>query len=518
LRADFEPTLEQFDSRHAPIRAESVGMIRSAPDIAPTTLSKTAPSGRYMRPISPEIVAGLTKLTDFCIVPLAAYGAFTLYIIEFLRLADRFTSYGLASLIAAAAFVTGLSRAQAYDFSRLSSLRWQATRGFLVWAATASLLLVLAFVTKLSSDYSRGWAVSWSLGVLGLFLIVRTILWMTIRNWALAGRLVRNVVIVGSGDTARTLIAELRRLPPTEIAILGLVDDRCDRRPDAIDGIPVIGTVDELLLYSRDVIIDEVIIALPLTAEARIKLLFERLGQMPADLRLSVAPLAEAFPIRGLIFHGRTPVIEVANRPLQHWNALAKWFEDKVLGSLMLLVFLPFMVVIAALIKLDSRGPVFFVQERYGFNNKVIRVVKFRTMRAEQCDASGAARTVRNDPRLTPVGRVLRRFSLDELPQLMNVVLGHMSLVGPRPHAITMRAGSQLYHEAVDRYLHRHRVKPGMTGWSQVNGLRGEIDTVEKARARVRYDLQYIEDWSIWLDIKILLMTFRVIFARENAY
>jgi lipopolysaccharide/colanic/teichoic acid biosynthesis glycosyltransferase len=184
----------------------------------------------------------------------------------------------------------------------------------------------------------------------------------------------------------------------------------------------------------------------------------------------------------------------------------------------LLVLVAPFMAFIALVIKLDSKGPVFFIQDRFGFNNQVIRVVKFRTMHADQGDITGAARTVRNDPRLTRVGRVLRVFSLDELPQLVNVVAGQMSLVGPRPHALTMRAGSQLYHEAVHEYLHRHRVKPGITGWSQVNGLRGEIDTIEKARARVRFDLQYIDDWSIWLDLKILFMSFRVIVSRENAY
>jgi Undecaprenyl-phosphate glucose phosphotransferase len=496
-------------------------MITPAHDIAPACAPNAAPSSRYMRPISSEIVIGVTKLIDFSIVLFACYGAYHLYIIGFLALSDPFTSYGLASLIAAAAFVTGLNRVRAYEFSRLSSLRWQATRGLMVWVATASLLLGLAYITKISSDYSRGWAIAWSLGAYGLFLIDRAALWLTLRRWANASRLVRRVVIVGSSESACRLIAKLRQLPPTEIAILGVfelgaLDARAE--PRTVEGILVRGDIDALLSYSREVIIDEVIVALPLTAEQEIKTLFDRLRQMPADLRLSMESLANAVPIRGIAFHGGIPVIEVVDRPLRHWNALTKWFEDKALGTLLLLLFLPFMIIIAALIKLDSPGPVFFVQDRYGFNNKVIRVMKFRTMQAAQCDASGAARTVRDDPRLTGAGRILRRFSLDELPQLMNVVVGHMSLVGPRPHAVTMRAGSQLYHEAVDEYLHRHRVKPGMTGWSQVNGLRGEIDTVEKARARVRYDLHYIENWSIWLDIKILLMTFRVIFARENAY
>jgi Undecaprenyl-phosphate glucose phosphotransferase len=475
-----------------------------------------ARASRYIHPVSPEIVVGLTKLMDFGTVLLAAWLAFRIYISGILALADPFSSYGLAALIAAAAFVTGLNRVRAYEFTRLVDLGRQALRGFLVWLATASLLLGLAYITKITSDFSRGWAIGWSLGVYGLFLIGRAGLRLALEQWANAGRLVRNVVIVGSGEPARRLIGKLRLLPATEIAIIGVFDDRPG--PASIDGVPVRGNIDALLTYSREVPIDEMILALPLTAEAHIKELIDRLRETPADLRLSMEPLSDALPIRGVSFHGGVPLIEAVDRPLRHWNALTKWFEDKSLGALLLILFLPFMAVIAALIKLDSRGPVFFVQERYGFNNKVIRVIKFRTMRADQCDPSGAARTVRNDPRLTRVGGFLRRFSLDELPQLMNVVAGQMSLVGPRPHAVTMRAGTQLYQDAVAHYLRRHRVKPGMTGWSQVHGLRGEIDTIEKAEARVRYDLHYIENWSIWLDIKILLMTFRVIFARENAY
>ena len=493
-------------------------MITPARDIATSTGQEAAvaQTSRYIRPVSPEIVVGLTKLMDFGIVLLAGYLAYRIYISGFLALADPFTAYGLAALIAAAVFVTGLNRVRAYDFGRLADLRWQATRGFLVWIATASLLLALAYITKISSDFSRGWAIGWSLGVYGLFLIGRGGLGLALRQWANAGRLVRNIVIVGAGEPARRLIGKLRLLPAAEVAILGVFDDRPG--PQSIDGVPLRGNIDALLTFSREVLIDEVILALPLTAEARIKELIDRLRETPADLRLSMELLADAMPIRGVSFHGAVPVIEVVDRPLRHWNALTKWFEDKALGAVLLILFLPFMAVIAALIKLDSRGPVFFVQERYGFNNKVIKVIKFRTMRADECDASGAARTVRNDPRLTRVGGFLRRFSLDELPQLMNVVVGHMSLVGPRPHAITMRAGTELYQEAVAEYLRRHRVKPGMTGWSQVHGLRGEIDTIEKAEARVRYDLHYIDDWSLWLDLKILLMTFRVIFARENAY
>jgi lipopolysaccharide/colanic/teichoic acid biosynthesis glycosyltransferase len=176
------------------------------------------------------------------------------------------------------------------------------------------------------------------------------------------------------------------------------------------------------------------------------------------------------------------------------------------------------MGLIAILIKLGSRGPIFFVQRRFGFNNEVIRVFKFRTMHPGRADPSGALRTIRDDPRVTRLGRILRRLSLDELPQLINVVRGDMSLVGPRPHAIAMKTGDRLYCEAVEQYTHRHRVKPGLTGWAQINGLRGEVDTLEKARARVAHDLYYIEHWSPSLDLKILLKTVRTLVFCDQVY
>jgi len=236
------------------------------------------------------------------------------------------------------------------------------------------------------------------------------------------------------------------------------------------------------------------------------------------DVRLSIEPLAETFSVRGLSYVGAVPVLEVVERPLKNWRAVVKWTEDKLFASLLLIFIGPLIALIAILIKLDSAGPVFFVQERFGFNNEVIRVLKFRTMHVDRSDPSGAQRTVRNDPRLTRLGCILRWLSFDELPQLINVVCGKMSLVGPRPHAIAMKAGDHLYSEAVEQYLHRHRVKPGITGWAQVNGWRGEIDTLQKAHARLAHDLYYIEHWSLWLDLKILLKTAATLASDENAY
>jgi Undecaprenyl-phosphate glucose phosphotransferase len=325
-------------------------------------------------------------------------------------------------------------------------------------------------------------------------------------------------VIVGAGDEGRRLITKLQELRDKSIAILGVFDDRKSRLPRSVLGLNVLGTTDDLVRIARRVPVEEVIVALPLGAEERLKALFWKLKGIATDLRLSIEPVAETFQVRGMSYLGTVPVLEIADRPLKHWRALVKWVEDKVFAALLVTALAPLMGFTALLIKLDSRGPVFFVQERFGFNNRVIKVLKFRTMYADRGDQSGAQRTVPNDPRVTRVGRVIRALSIDELPQLINVLRGDMSLVGPRPHAIAMRAGDHLYCDAVKEYFHRHRVKPGITGWAQVNGLRGEVNTVEKARARVAYDLHYIEHWSICFDLKILLKTVGILGARDNAY
>jgi exopolysaccharide biosynthesis polyprenyl glycosylphosphotransferase len=234
-------------------------------------------------------------------------------------------------------------------------------------------------------------------------------------------------------------------------------------------------------------------------------------------LRLSLESV-ESFPIFGLEKLGQALTIAILDRPLKNWARVTKWLEDKVLSAVLLVAFAPVMGLIALAIRMESEGPVFFVQRRFGFNNELIPVLKFRTMRQALTDQSGAARTVRNDPRVTKVGRILRRTSLDELPQLINVLRGEMSLVGPRPHVPAMQAGQQLYHEAVRSYFLRHHVRPGMTGWAQVHNLRGEIASLAAAQERVAYDLYYIEHWSVWMDLKIILLTFRTVLSLTNAY
>jgi Undecaprenyl-phosphate glucose phosphotransferase len=499
---------------------------KAMPDSGTASITLDAvPQQRYrgsdfQRPawLSPEIVAFVVGALDFCLVLAAAAAAFTAYSEVMDQTVAGPGRHVMTAFLAATLFTGVFERFGGYRLKQLARLHWQLTRTSSTWAVTVSILLLVAFLSKTSDSYSRGWALAWIIAVPVLLLTARCLIHAAAATRAGRGYLVRNVAIVGAGNEGERLIARLREEQDKSVVIRGVFDDRKSRLPGLVCGLPVRGTTDDLLRFARHAAIDEIIFALPLAAEQRLKSLCNKMKALAIDVRLSIEPLAETFNVRGLGYVGTVPVLELVDRPLKNWRAVAKWIEDKML-SLLLLVFVgPLMALIAILIKLDSPGPVFFVQKRFGFNNEVIHVIKFRTMHIDRADPSGAQRTVRDDPRITRRGRTLRWLSLDELPQLINVLRGDMSLVGPRPHAVAMKAGGRLYCEAVEQYLHRHRVKPGITGWAQVNGLRGEVDTLEKAQARVAHDLYYIERWSPWLDFKILLKNAEILVSRENAY
>jgi len=464
-----------------------------------------------------QVLCEIVQVVDFLAVVVAGGLAFAFYLVVIVGDWEAYDRYGLAVLLAGIVFVAALRRRGAYTISRLSRFSWQTSHAMVLWGATLGLLSTVSFFAKIADFYSRGWVVTWAILVISELVLLRAGLRSLMRRWAAQGRLSRSVAIVGAGEGGEQVVAKLRTDGRGEIAIAGIFDDRLNRVPAYVGGCRVLGTTDDLIAITRSGLVDEIIIALPLRAEGRIGELVAKLRSLPVDLRLSIDQIG-GFPMRGIGETASARTIEILDRPLKHWGGIIKWFEDQIIGTLALTAFAPLMLCIAAAIRLDSRGPVFFVQDRFGFNNKTIRVLKFRTMHVEQSDPSGANRTVAGDPRVTRVGRVLRSVSLDELPQLINVLRGEMSLVGPRPHALGMKAGERLYHDAVSDYFQRHRVRPGMTGWAQVNGLRGEIDSLEKARRRVALDLYYIDHCSLWLDLKILLKTMVVMFRRENAY
>ena len=299
-----------------------------------------------------------------------------------------------------------------------------------------------------------------------------------------------------------------------------MFDDRGDERTLSDFGRHrKLGTVDDLVRFARRTRIDLVIFALPISAESRILEMLKKLWVLPVDIRLAAHSNKLRFRPRAYSYIDGVPVLDVLDRPITDWDVVTKWLFDKIVGGLMLLLASPLMLLTAIAIKLDSRGPVFFKQKRYGFNNELIEVYKFRSMYVDQCDPTALKLVQRSDPRVTRVGAFIRKTSIDELPQLINVVVkGNLSLVGPRPHAIHAKAANRLYDEAVDGYFARHRVKPGITGWAQISGWRGETDTHEKIQRRVEHDLYYIENWSVLFDLFILAKTPLALAKTENAF
>jgi Undecaprenyl-phosphate glucose phosphotransferase len=304
------------------------------------------------------------------------------------------------------------------------------------------------------------------------------------------------------------------------VNVIGVFDDRSDGRSLPLcNGVPNLGIVDDIVEFARKTRVDLVIFSLPIAAEGRILHMLKKLWVLPVDIRLSAHTNKLRFRPRSYSYIGNVPVIDVFDRPIADWDIVMKWLFDKIVGTLALICLAPIMLLVALAIKLESKGPVFFKQRRYGFNNELIEVYKFRSIYEEHTDANASKQVSRNDPRVTRVGRFIRKTSLDELPQLFNVVfIGDLSLVGPRPHAVNARAAEHLYDDAVDGYFARHRVKPGITGWAQIHGWRGETDSKEKIQHRVEHDLYYIENWSLLLDVSILLRTPLAVIHMHNAY
>ncbi|MDI4640831.1 undecaprenyl-phosphate glucose phosphotransferase [Rhodoblastus acidophilus] len=365
----------------------------------------------------------------------------------------------------------------------------------------------------------RGWTLAWFCGGWAAGSLARGVFAVAVKIWTRQGRLARRTVIVGGGQHALETLGELERSGRGALQILGLFDDRNrDRLPEAIEDYALLGTFDDLEAFCREQKVDLLIVAIPTSAETRILQILKKLWILPVDIRISA--LGSRLKLRDRAYHhiGDVPFLPVFDKPISDWGSALKETFDRVVAALLILALSPVLAAVALGVKLSSPGPVLFRQTRYGFNNEQFAVFKFRSMYTEKCDASASKLVTRNDPRVTRFGAFIRRWSLDELPQLFNVLLGDLSLVGPRPHAIKGAAAGLFYDEAVEGYFARHRVKPGITGWAQVNGWRGETDTIEKIEQRVAHDLYYIENWSVWFDLKILAMTPISVMLTKNAF
>ena len=361
----------------------------------------------------------------------------------------------------------------------------------------------------------------WTLAITAYLALTRLVAQAWARPIAGQGRFRKRIAIVGGGRVADDALHALEVSHELEIEVIGLFDDRDEVRSPQTTHTHThtkMGTITDLATYARNNRVDLIIVAIPLSAEARLLYILKRLWELPVDIRISGKASSLKFSSKAYTYIGRLPLLAMFDRPLMGWGLFLKNVFDRVIASVAIVVLTPVMLAVAIAIRLESKGPVLFKQKRYGFNNELIEVFKFRSMHANRCDAHAVTLVSKGDPRVTRVGRFIRKTSLDELPQLFNVLTGQLSLVGPRPHATQAKAADTLYEQVVDGYFARHRVRPGITGWAQVNGWRGETDTREKIEQRVKHDLDYIDHWSLIFDVKILVRTPFALLKSENAY
>ncbi len=463
----------------------------------------------------PVMVSGKLRILEFLILVLAGFVSYALSF-ESTQFAWFYPPTWVAGALLA---VILLEFSDAYQMAALRNPLTHGRRIALVWTAAFAAMALVGFFLKTSAEFSRLWFLSWyATGLVGLFGL-RLVMARQIRRWARNGAMERRAVIVGGGKSAETLIRSLEMQPDNDIRICGIFDDRSDKRsPPVVAGYPKLGNISELIEFARIARIDMLIVSLPLTAEARVLALLKKLWVLPVDIRLSAHSSELRFRPRAYSFIGSVPLLDIFDKPINDWDSVAKRAFDIVFSLFGILLFSPVMIATAIAIKLDSKGPVLFRQKRHGFNNEVIEVYKFRSMYVDQADPTAKRPVTKGDPRVTRVGRIIRKTSIDELPQFFNALFGSLSLVGPRPHAIAAQSHNLLYTEVVDGYFARHKVKPGVTGWAQINGWRGEMDTDEKIKMRTEFDLYYIENWSLWFDLKILLLTPIRLLDTENAY
>ncbi len=474
------------------------------------TLHGGAPA-RSMR-FSPSIVSGLIAGTDGLVV---VGTGFVIYLLYIGWNAQTYPIYLAALAIQTVFVLTAFYLANLYKFETISRPAYQVKNILPICSATFLVLVGMAFALKFSAHFSRVWFFSWLISATLLICMERTCFYIILRRWSQTGWLTRNMVIVGAGEQGKKLLEHLDRVREPWIRIVGIFDDRVDRIGPTVMGQPVLGTLDDLLGFAREHRIDDIIITLPWSADERLLGIINKLMELPVHVRLGSDLIGFMYPRGSSSFIGGVPMLDVVAEPLAGWKFVVKTLEDRILAAVMVILVAPLLLVIAVAIKLESKGPVLFRQPRYGFNNKVFPVYKFRTMVHDRPPDQGVPQARRNDPRVTRVGSFLRRTSLDELPQLFNVLQGTMSLVGPRPHPVFL---NEEYAPIIAGYFGRHRVKPGITGWAQVHGLRGETDTPDKMEDRVEYDIFYIENWSLLFDIQILAMTVYAVCSLKNAY
>jgi Undecaprenyl-phosphate glucose phosphotransferase len=517
------------DLTNAAMRLADMPAQRAAerqPSNRTSTLRISAPL-HHRAPVSLDIVGGIFRLLDG-VVCLAAALASLVVTMPDLPLAPAY--YTATALLGTIVMMNALSIAGLYRPALLQRGGLPFGRVIMAWSAAAAIVTAVAAAGGVGLASSQNWLLLWLVACGCILLAARALLAVRVDQWRQTGRLCRRVAVFGSGSAAQALLQRLMAGRPSAMdhIVVGVYGDMALVRSGQSDIMQkraaperlvhaLCGDLQDLLGEIRREHVDAVIVA-PSPGEGSPGVIVDRLRQAAADIYLHLDIPEVAGGQSGFEKIGGIPLLLIEQRPLCGWRGIAKAVEDRVFSAFALLLIAPLLGLIAILIKLDSPGPVLFRQKRYGLNNRLIEVLKFRTMRHDMCDQTASQLTRRNDPRVTRIGHFLRRTSLDELPQFINVLLGDMSVVGPRPHATAAKAAGLLYQDAVPNYDCRHRMKPGITGLAQVSGWRGETETLDQIRKRVEHDIRYIENWSIFLDAQIILRTIMGGFTGRQAF
>ena len=469
---------------------------------------ESAPSAKRRWPITRALAGDIVQFVDFVLVIGASVLVALIYHDYILISAYEVDHYLAAGIIGGTALTAMLRRDGYYEFDVLIARRTNLRPVISRWGTVAFMLLAFGFALKYSEQFSRFWFFAWCAVVPVWVVTSRAIAAKLLRGLrSRTGAFTRRIAVVGNTG-AGTRFREFIRETQEGVEVVGLFCAGAQKE----DGSA--GDLSDLLRRARAGEIDDVVIALPQMNKPDLDRLASQLATLPVSV--SICPNEMWFGHQGgeVVDLAGVSVLALYRRPLESWGGILKSMEDFVLGALLLLVASPILLLVAIAVRLDSKGPIFFRQKRHGFNNAVFRIYKFRTMTVME-DGDTVTQAKRGDQRVTRIGAFLRRYSLDELPQLINVVEGDMSLVGPRPHAM---AHNHQYAKLIENYSGRHKVKPGITGWAQVNGLRGETSENEMMEERVRFDLAYVDNWSLWFDLKILFLTIRAVLFPKNAF
>jgi len=412
------------------------------------------------------------------------------------------------------ALLLSLRALDAYVFARREPLPRHLLRVLAAFGAAATVVLAVNTAWP-ALPTNKSFPVLAFMGLAPVVMALHAVWWGLIAHGRRQGRLTPNIVVVGATANAQHLIEAALRTG--EVNVLGIFDDRLDRAPENLLGVPVLGDTSALIDHRVMPYVDRVVITVTSAAQGRVRQLVDKLGVLPNPISLFVDVGRDADSDAAISRIADAALADLSSAPTNVRKALIKRIQDLVVGIGGLIVAAPVMAIVAVAVRLDSPGPIFFRQRRHGFNNEEILVWKFRSMRHEMADARAARQISANDDRVTKVGKFIRKTSLDELPQLFNVLRGEMSIVGPRPHAVGMKTGDVESAKLVEQYAHRHRMKPGVTGWAAINGSRGPVDTPELVRERVALDVDYIERQSFWLDVYIIAMTIPCLLGDRSA-